>query len=671
MAARLAAPAIPVPPTSGERMARTRSEKRIASALSTYVRDKYDAAVTAADPHHGDMMECLNLLRGVAAHDVVDPDSLDLNIVAPLVQGVVSMMQDVLGSTKDKPYLLKSTPIPELPDTVREQLVDAVQENLPALLEAAGGDTDRVVNAISSLRQTLLKAENSRAQEAAANMEELVSDRLVDAGWTDQFLDFIANFVAYPMAVMKAPVTVIRAVKRWNGQRLVFNKEEIELVESISPFDFFPSPNARDVQSAEYVCERRRLTSTQLLDLATVEGYDSNGIDAVFKEHPDGFAEKYSDGLDDAPDTDNDTDEDAGADCRGTYDAVGFYGRIPGKYLTMFGVDLDDDREWHEAEVWLVGEEVIHAQLNPDPMGMRPFYTASMYATPGSIYGSCVPLRLADTQRVCTASARALVRNMAYASGPIGEVNPDAVVDDEDPRIVVPHLLRMVKPSYNGAASIHFHNVDSHSSELMNVFNNFLNMAYEIIGIPRVAFGSPNGLGAIGRTSGGLSILMNQAAKPIKLAMREIERRIVEPVVQHFVDTELMYNDDPTIKGDIKVQAQGLSGIEAKEEQTERLTWALQSLSALPEGVVSPQAIERLLYYIFEAYGIPTKGILPDFGMEDALSNDLGMSFTQGGGGGNVGQAMATAPLDGRSEAAAQTIQNANGGPTTPPMIGA
>lgn len=643
---------------------RSRKEQRLSEALYSYVRDKYEIAKSAAADHDADLQECLALLRGDEAKTVTDPDSLDLNIVAPIVQGVTAMMQDILGTTTDKPYVLETTPVPDLPESVQQQLIDAVQENLPGLIQAAGGDQSRVADAVDSLRRTLLQAENSRADEAASSMERVIEDRMVDADWTSNFLDFLTNFVCYPFAVMKAPVSVIKKMKRWDGGRLRFHDEEVQCIENLSPFDFLPAPNSRDAQNAEFVCERRRLTASQLIDLGGVAGYETEAIDRVLHQYPDGYSEEYSDGNPEEPDTDGDVDPES-FDNKGVFDAIGFYGRISGRYLQEYGVEVEDERDWYESEIWVVGEDVILAQLNPNPQNLRPFYTASMYPTPGSIYGSCIPLRISDIQRMCTSSARALARNMAFASGPIGEVNPDQVTDDEDPRVVMPNQMRLVRGTANGANVYKFHKIDSNAQELMGVFDKFLSLAYETIGIPRVAFGSTQDVGSAGRTSGGMSMLMNQAAKPIKLAMREVERNVIEPVVQSFVDDELMYGDDPVVKGDIKVRAQGISGIQEKEQHTERLTWALQSLASMPEGVVTPEALNRLLYYIFEAYGIPTKGILPDFGMQDAVANDLGQ-MGAGNANGQPGQATDRASLDGRSPDAQAAIQQSNGGPSGP-----
>ncbi len=59
---------------------------------------------------------------------------------------------------------------------------------------------------------------------------------------------------------METPAAVMKLWKRWNGQRMVVERKLIRAVENISPFDFYPAPNAQSVQDAEYVVKSALLT---------------------------------------------------------------------------------------------------------------------------------------------------------------------------------------------------------------------------------------------------------------------------------------------------------------------------------------------------------------------------------------------------------------------------
>ena len=338
---------------------------------------------------------------------------------------------------------------------------------------------------------------------------------------------------------------------------------------------------------------------------------------------------------------------------------MGFYGAIRGELLEEFGVEVGSPDISYEAEIWTINDIVIKAVLNPDPAGQRPFYVASFEPIPGAFWGECPVTRLRDVQRVCTATIVAMVRNMGLASGVLGEVESDRVIDDEDVNVILPNTIREVKSviGMQGRA-YNFYTVPDISHQLLNVFERFMQYGYETIGIPRVAFGSTENIGTLGRTSGGVAMVLNQASKSVKFALRVLEENIIEPVVQSYIDYELMYSLDETIKGDIRVHARGVSGIVEKESQESKLQWALQSLSSYMQVVdpntgqpiVPPAAIQRLLYQIFKVSGISTEGIFPDFDLQSAVTQDIQSlnPLYQGG------------TIDGRNASAGQAIANQN-----------
>lgn len=182
-----------------------------------------------------------------------------------------------------------------------------------------------------------------------------------------------------------------------------------------------------------------------------------------------------------------------------------------------------------------------------------------------------------------------------------------------------------------------------------------------LVGIPRLAFGNTQGLGTLGRTAGGMSIVMNQSTKSIKHALRMLEKGVIEPVIQDFIDYELRTSDDPEIRGDVRVYARGVSGMMEQESKNADLEWALQSLASMA-GVIDPNtqqpivpatAIQRVLYQLFKNKGLATDGIFPDFDRQEAVNQILGAPNNP---------TNELPQLDGRSPDAAAAINQANGG---------
>lgn len=641
----------------------SKKHERLVEELGQYVRVRFDTAKETKREHYDVLLDCLRQVRGeLLACETIDPDiDVNFNITSPIVKGIVGLIRDVFANSIETPFTIKSTPQPDLNQDMSRNVMSAVMQQLqnmpmmtPDMIEQAMAEQGQL------LKNAAMQEQQKLANLAADKMNTLVQDRLRDADWLRQFGDFIYNFVVYPTAIIKTPAVTVRPWKKWNGQRMVVEHKLVRGVENISPFDFYPAPNAQSVQDAEYVIELRKCSRSELVSYFTAPGYDQTGIRQVLSEMPTGYLEPREDGKDHNPEVDT-AEYHIGMedDAQGFYDCVGFYGAIRGELLEEFGVEVGDPDLSYEAEIWTVNDIVIKAVLNPDIIGQRPFYAASFEPIPGAFWGECPVTRLRDVQRVCTSTIVAMVRNMGLASGVLGEVESDRIIDDDEVNVILPNTIREVKSVIgNQGRAYNFYTVPDISAQLLNVFERFMQYGYEMIGIPRVAFGSTENIGTLGRTSGGVAMVLNQASKSVKFALRVLEENIIEPVVQSYIDYELMYSLDTTIKGDIRVHARGVSGIVEKENQESKLQWALQSLGQYL-GVQDPQtgqpiiparAIQLLLYQVFKSSGISTEGIFPDFDLEAAVTQDMsGLNPMYQGG-----------TIDGRNANAGQAIANQN-----------
>lgn len=657
----VAPPAVIRPAHNGVDM----EQDRPIDELGHLIMERFDRAKSAKAVHYANMVDALKLVRGEAlVPQQPNQPSLVLDVSGPIITNLIALVRDVFsGGSLAKPYTINATPIAELPPDIEQELLIKVEQQLDMLLLMNDYDPDAVRGQIKEMRSLMKIEQNRKAAIAAEKLTEIIADRLHDADWEDTFADFITNYCIYPAAIMKAPAVKEVTSMEWSGSTVHPTRKFIRGCENINPLDFYPAPHAQDIQSAEYVIERRRLTRNDLMDLRNADGYASDVIDAVFEEHPKGAALFYTAEQDNpVSDTPYNPDE------RDIYDALGYYGLITNSTLAEYGIEFAEDEKYgaSEAEIWVVGGRVIKCLLNPHPTGKRPFYKASFERIPGSFWGVSPAMKLLDTQRVCTAAARNLLRNMSFASGVIGEVRKGRVKDGHDVTQIIPNTIRIVEDDGygNDTPAYRFHEVPSRMGELMGLFDKYHSLAYDLLGIPRVAFGQSTGLGQAGRTSGTVSMLLNQSTKPLKHALRMLEQGIIEPVVQDFIDYELRSSTDPDIRGDIRVYARGVSGLLEQESKNGDLEWALQSLSSMA-GVIDPttqqplvpaSAIQRILYQLFKNKGLSTQGIFPDFDQQEALEDMLG-------GVPHAPDVNAAMPqLDGRSATAAQTIDTMNGG---------
>ena len=642
-------------------MASMKKKKReINDELASMVKQKYQIAADANRDAHQRALDCLNQMKGTLFDSLVDEGfeqfrDVQMNITHPIVMGFKAMIAEILDPIMSQPFTLEPSPIVELPPDVAQRLRDAVRERLPQLVQMAGGDQSKLMNIIDEFTSATRQYEFEAAQRAAERMTTSVRDKLMDADFEKEFNDWLYNFVVYPLAIIKGPFYVIDSKRKWGTFGLTFVDDMVMKVKNISPFDFFPAPKAKDPHTCPYVIERIRVHAGQLVDMAGGDdGYDEEAIDLALEEY-DRYIIPYNVGnSESAPDSDPDiSDSDASKD-DGYYDLLGFYGRIRGKALAMYGVEVEDERRFYEAEVWVLGGYVIKAILNSSDKGRRPFEVKAFSSTTGEMWGKSPVEIIRDSQRQCTVSGRALARNMEYASAPIGEVTARNVLGDDDPQEIYPMMMRAVSATTGGQNVYRFYSVPSLAGELMGVYDKFYRVGFDLLGIPPLAFGDATGAATLGRTSGGVAMVMNQASKAVKQTMASVERDITKPLIQKFVDEEMIFNPDPSIRGDVEVQVNGVRSLAEKEAKEGSLEWAIQSLAPFAQGVqIPPEVIMRLIRELFEQRGIDTKG-MPSFGMIDAVRDDMA---DQGLPAPTAGGQNPTAQLDGRSQTAINQIE--------------
>lgn len=640
----------------------------IQEGLAILIKRKFDAAVM----HKRAIGIEAQLLRNLRANKCeYQPDERALlgpyndvyiGISALKARAAESWLTDIILNNIDRPWTLEPTPEPELRESETEEVVDRLINELSEFRSAAAlEDRARELKAAQS------EMAGAKATTATARMENKIADQMAQGDWTPEFAKLIANIVAYPTALMRGPVVVNRAVGSWDGEKYAAKRENIPTARSISAFDAYPAPNALSPNDGEFFCERVPFSSAQVYGLTKTEGFNAGNARQVLDRYPDGFElslmgdaerkrleEKSLDGVVSVTGITNDS-----------YDTIIYNGLVKGKFLAEHGIIVPDVQDSYEAEVWLIGDYVVRAVLNPNPTGVRPIYASSYRKIAGSFWGQGVIDLTYDQTRMCNAAGRSLVRNMGYASGPIGEVVAERVSSVQDPTDIAPYRVILVEPdmSGTGAPAYKFHNIGSIAGELMIVIEKFMKLSDDISGVPSYVLGNPQVAGA-GRTLGGLSMLMGNAAKGIKNVQLNIDRDIISGLVAGFYIYNMQTSKDDSIKADCKIIARGATGLLQRELAQTRTVELLQLLTPYLENwETMPDGIKVLLREVLKSTGLPIDKIIPD---PDAANKAMEMLGLFGGSGGQqdaMTRGMNNAPTLPPQSMPAPML---NGGPPVP-----
>lgn len=516
-------------------------------------------------------------------------------------RAATSWLRDtLLGSGADKPWAIEASPVPDLPEDVVESLQAELAQEAMAAYQSTGQmpDENALRQEAQRLRDRALEAQREEANNRVGRMEKKMEDQLLEGGWYKAFNEFVDDIVTFPFAALKGPIKRRRKVLQWQDGSLVPAEVIRNEWERVDPFNIYWAPWASDINDG-YVIERHRLTRTDLQALIGVPGYNEDAIREVLDNHSNGSINEWLS-------IDSEKAEVEGKDVSATthtndlIDALQLWDSIPGKLLLEWGLseeDITDASLDYPCEVWLIGNTVIRAVLNYDPLGRKPYYLTSYEAKPGSVDGKGVADLCRDTQAMMNAAARALANNMGIASGPQVGVNVSRLPAGEDITQMYPwKVWQFQSAEFNdGSQPLQFFQPNSNANELMAVFEKFSSRADEDTMIPKYMTGGHQP--GASRTSSGLSMLISNAGKGIKQVISNIDKNVIIPAIERLYHDNLRYSDDPDLVGDVNINARGASSLVVKEAEALRRNEFLQLVlqSPMAQQIVGLDGAAELL----------------------------------------------------------------------------
>lgn len=522
-----------------------------------------------------------------------------MGIVSSKCRTATAWLRDsLLGTGADKPWGIAPTPMPDLPPQMTQMLQEIMQRNLMDYYQQGNAPLDAATlqQLSAQMRETARRRMQHEAEKRVERMEKKMEDQFVEGGLSKALHEFTDDLATYPFAVIKGPAPRRRKQFGYlpDGTMGTFDTTRDEY-HRVDPFRFYWAPWGDNVNDIP-VIELHTLTREDLQAMIGVEGYSEDAIRSILADF--GNHGSWLDGEIDESDevTGLDHDESVGD----VVDAVQLWDSILGKDLLEWGMDeseITDPHVSYACEVWMIHNTIIKAVLNYDPLARKPYFVTSYEKIPGRLDGNGVADLAMDAQNMCNGAARALANNMGIASGPQVGVNISRLPVGEDITQMYPWKIWQFKQSEYGdsSAPLTFFQPNSNAQELMAVFERFLTMADEVTGLPRYLSGEH--VPGAGRTSSGLSMLISHAGKSLKQVINNVDKDILEPLIERKYQRNLRYADDPDLIGDVQIVAKGTMSLVVKEAEAVRrqefLTLVLNSQVA--QQVVGMPGVAELL----------------------------------------------------------------------------
>lgn len=610
---------------ASDRALQERQNQPVILGLTGYLRQCWDVAEMAKRPIEQIMLRAMRQRNGEYEADKLQQirgqggSEIYMMITEVKCRAAESWLRDILLDTGSPPWDLDPTPIPDLSPAQAREVQGVFAEKVLEIVQNSGQapSAAQMSEIKEMVSQDYRFAVLQQAQNRADKMKLKIQDQFAQGGWGTAFNDFITDLVTFPAAFVKGPIVRRQRALGWktspDGRTQV---EPIEKLgpeyERVDPFRIYPEPGISTINEG-YLFEHHRLSRTELSELIGVPGYDDDAIRKVLEI---GNGQSWI-----SEDVELQKDEEERkyySYMRPTteYDALEFWGKISGKMLIEWGMteeEVPDPAREYDANVWLVGNYVIKAVLNYDPLGEKPYAKTSFIKCPGAFWGKGIPEIIEDLQGVCNAAARALVNNMGIASGPQVEVNVERIPPNEDITQLSPWKIWQTAndPVGSTAPAIRFTQPESRASELMAVYEKFSRLADDHSGIPAYVYGDLNVQGA-GRTSSGLSMLMGAAGKGIRQVVMHIDSDIVKPIVERQFVYNMRYDEDESIKGDVHVVAKGAINLAVKETvNVRRIEFLNATANPFDIEIIGRDGRAAILREVAKGLQMPVDDVVP------------------------------------------------------------
>lgn len=491
------------------------------------------------------------------------------------------------------------------------------------------------------------------AHVAAKKMEKKIQDQLEESGASKHLRSSAFECALFGTGVLKGPMALDKEYPNWNDtgkyEPLI---KTVPTLSHVSVWNFYPDPDAANMDQAEYVVERHKMSKRDLKDLKKRPYFRNSAIDEALDMGADYQREYWEFVMEDessAPDVER-------------WEVLEYWGYMEAKLLREKGVSVDKmikDDDMVNVNIWTCQNQVLRLVMNPFQPTRIPYYAAPYEMNPYSFFGIGVAENMEDTQILMNGFMRMAVDNGALSGNLVFEIDETNLVPGQDLTIYPGKVFRRQAGAPGQALfGTQFPNV---SQQNLMLFDKARVLADESTGLPSYSYGQ-TGIQGVGRTASGISMLMNAANGSIRTVVKNLDDYLLAPLGKAFFAFNMQFDFDPEIKGDLEVSARGTESLMANEVRSQRL---MQFLGVVSNPILAPFAkLDIIVREIAKSLDLDEdkvtnsladaaiqaellKGMMPPTGPQQGLPGappGVQAADTTGSGGGQMGTGSVPAP---------------------------
>ena len=396
-------------------------------------------------------------------------------------------------------------------------------ETMRSLAQRLGGLKDKLLpmgeKLIEGVGTTQTTVTFHPAMVAAKKMEKKIHDQLLESGASKHLRSSMFEMCLLGTGVMKGPFSVDKEYPNWdeegNYDPLI---KTVPSTNYVSAWNFYPDPQAANMEDAEYVVERHKMSKSQVRALRNRPFFMDDAIKSAISKGAS-YERKYwememEDGATGAEDTER-------------YEVLEFWGFVDMELLEQQGIVIP--RELKKVDevncnIWVCNGEVIRFVLNPFKPARIPYYAVPFEHNPYSFFGVGIAENMDDTQTLMNGFMRMAIDNATLSGNLILEVDETNLVPGQDMSIYPGKVFRRQGGAPGQAIfGTKFPNV---AQENMQLFDKARVLADESTGFPSFAHGQ-TGVSGVGRTASGISMLMSAANGSIRTVVKNVDDYLI------------------------------------------------------------------------------------------------------------------------------------------------
>jgi len=439
--------------------------------------------------------------------------------------------------------------------------------------------------------------EVSPAQKAARRMEKLIHDQIEESKGSSEIRNSLLEAALLGTGIIKGPFNFNKRLNKWDkgeeGERIYSPLDvRVPRIEFVSCWDFYPDPQATNIDECEYIIHRHKMNRSQLRQLKNMPYFNEDVIRECLKEGPNyiekGFEGQLKDNISKSEDTYN-----------SNFEVLEYWGIMDAEYAREVGIELSediDDLDEVQINAWICGNMLLRAVINPFTPYRIPYHSFPYEKNPYNFFGIGVAENMNDSQQIMNGHARMAIDNLALAGSLVFDIDESALVGGQSMEIYPGKIFR--RQAGQPGQSIHGLKFPNTAPENMMMFDRFRQLADEQTGIPSYSHGQ-TGVQSMTRTASGMSMLLGAASLNVKTVVKNLDDFLLRPLGESYFQWNMQFFEgNLDVIGDLEVKATGTNSLMQKEVRSQRLTAFLQTVQnpAVAPFVKMSKLISELAY---------------------------------------------------------------------------